>query len=263
MRSPSRALPPAGRGQLLRCIESAWPAPPWIRAGTTTRRGGSGASRYAGLNLADHVGDLPEAVRSNRERLIAELSLPSEPHWLRQTHGHRVLDLDAPDNDAPADGACTSAVSVVCSVLTADCLPVLLCDRAGSRVAALHCGWRGLAAGIIQSGLAQMRRAPADLLAWLGPAIGAGCYEVGEEVRDALLSGDRALDSAFTPSGPGLWLLDLYGIARRILERHGTREIYGGRHCTYHDAGSFFSHRRDGATGRMASLIWISAERGF
>lgn len=244
---------------LIQWIRPDWPAPASIHAGTTTRQGGFSLPPYAGLNLADHVGDSAKNVRANRLWLVEHLSLPSEPYWLKQNHGNRVIDPADPSADLWADGACTSSKGVVCAVLTADCLPVLLCDRAGTRVAALHCGWRGLAHGIIHSGLDQLQRPPEEILVWLGPAIGAQAYEVGEEVYKAFSVGIPSLTEAFTRTRPGHWLLNLYGITRRLLKDRGIEAIYGGHDCTYCEPQSFFSHRRDGITGRMASLIWIAS----
>ncbi len=241
-------------------IQPDWPAPASVHAYTTTRRGGFSLPPYAGLNLAGHVGDPLENVGANRQWLVGNLSLPSEPCWLEQHHGSRVIDPADPSANPHADGACTSSKGVVCAVLTADCLPLLLCDRAGARVAALHCGWRGLSQGIIQSGLDQIQRPPEQILAWLGPAISAQVYEVGEEVYRAFAACDPSLTAAFTPTRLGHWLLDLYGIARRILKDRGVEMIYGGHYCTYREPALFFSHRRDGTTGRMATLIWIATE---
>jgi polyphenol oxidase len=242
-------------------IHPDWPASVPIHACTTTRQGGASTPPYEGLNLANRVGDSVENVRANRQWLVEHLSLPSQPYWLKQVHGNRVIDPAEPSIDPYADGVCTSAKGTVCAVLTADCLPVLLCDRAGTRVAALHCGWRGLVRGLLQAGLDQLQRPPEEILAWLGPAIGAQAYEVGEEVYSAFSACDPPLAQAFTPSRSGRWLLDLYGIARRLLKGYGVDAIYGGQHCTYRESQLFFSHRRDGTTGRMASLIWIAAEQ--
>ncbi|HZA28587.1 MAG TPA: peptidoglycan editing factor PgeF [Gammaproteobacteria bacterium] len=244
-----------------RWIYPDWPAPISIHAGTTTRAGGWSRSPYASFNLGAHVGDSVEAVRANRNCLVNRLSLPKEPYWLEQHHGNRVIDPSDPNTGRQADGACTAVAGVVCAILTADCLPLLLCNRAGSRVAALHCGWRGLAEGIISSGLKQMGCLSEDIVAWLGPAISAPVYEVGEEVYAAFAACDPSLTTAFTPTRPGHWLLDLYASTRSILKSQGVHAIYGGHHCTYREPTLFFSHRRDGGiTGRMASLIWIATE---
>ncbi len=238
-------------------ITPDWPAPHGINACATTRSGGLSLPPYDSFNLAEHTGDDPDAVTANRNALYAALRIGVPPRWLEQQHGTRVIDSADPDADPQADGACTSAHSVVCAVLTADCLPVLLCDRDGTRVAALHCGWRGIARGIIEAGIAAMQRPPSSLLAWLGPAIGPTVYEVGEEVREALITMSGALAAAFQPASAGHWLLDLTGAARMLLEQQGVGGLYGGKHCTYAEPDRFFSHRRDGLTGRMATCIWL------
>lgn len=237
-------------------IRADWPAPPWICAGTTTRQGGASLPPYACLNLSDRVGDVAETVAANRSYLIERLRLPSLPKWPRQIHGATVIESGGRQSPQ-ADGTYTSSKGPVCTVLTADCLPILLCNRAGTEVAALHAGWRGLAQGIIASGLARMT-APADqILVWLGPAIGAKHYEVDVRVRNAIMTRLTGCSTAFVPTRPGHWSADLFTIARRALSEHGVYQIYGGQHCTYSEVASFFSHRRDGPTGRMASLIWM------
>ena len=236
-------------------IEADWPAPPGIRAGTTTRAGGGSRGHWASLNLAAHVDDDTAAVAANRARLRDALRLPAEPFWLEQVHGKRLVEA-GDTGDRRADGSWTRAPGVVCAVLTADCLPVLLCDRAGTRVAAVHGGWRGLAAGVIGAAVEALAVVPADIMAWLGPAIGPDAFEVGAEVRSAFLAVDAGHEGDFRPGADGRWLADLYGIARRQLLGLGVSGIYGGGYCTFRDAGRFYSYRRDGTTGRMASLIW-------
>ncbi len=238
-------------------IEPDWPAPAGVRSGCTTRTGGVSRGPYASLNLADHVGDDPARVARNRALLRSRLGLPSEPLWLRQVHGCEVARGRADPDGCEADASVATDPGVVCAVLTADCLPLLLCDRAGSRVAAVHAGWRGLAAGVIEAAVASMQTAPADLLVWLGPAIGPNAFEVGDEVRVALLAGDPAATAAFRPSPAGRWLADINLLARSRLNALGVGQVWGLGRCTVNDAGSFFSYRRDGATGRMASLIWL------
>ena len=237
-------------------IEPDWPAPPGVVAASTERRGGASAGVYASLNLGDHVGDVPADVAANRRQLVAQLRLPSEPCWLTQVHGRRVLDLDAEEVSGEADGAVTSVAGRVCAVLTADCLPVLLASTDGARVGAAHAGWRGLAAGVLPTAVAAMRVPPAQLVAWLGPAIGPASYEVGAEVRDAFVARDRAAERCFTPTRPGHWLADLYGLARLSLAAAGVDAVFGGDFCTFSDAARFFSHRRTAPCGRMATLIW-------
>lgn len=219
--------------------------------------GGLSLAPYDSFNLAEHTGDDPAAVRANRSALYAALRIGVPPRWLEQQHGARVIDPADADAGPQADGACTSTQGVVCAVLTADCLPLLLCDRDGTRVAALHCGWRGIARGILSAGIVAMQRPPSRLLAWLGPAIGPTVYEVGEDVRQALTAMSGALAAAFQPTRAGHWTLDLTGAARMLLKQRGVGDLYGGGHCTYTEADRFFSHRRDGVTGRMATLIWL------
>ncbi len=232
-----------------------WPAPDGVRAVSTTRTGGTSSGPYASLNLGCHVGDRTEAVRQNRARLAAKLDLAEQPRWLNQVHGTRIVRVEDVSEPVPADGTIASGIQGVCAIMTADCLPVLLCDHAGAHVAAVHGGWRGLAAGILETAIAEFGSRgvqPADMLCWLGPAIGATAYEVGAEVCDAL-QGDAG---ALTHKENGRWLLDLYGLARARLSRSGVENIYGGAFCTYTDADRFFSYRRDGACGRQATLIW-------
>lgn len=242
---------------LIDLVRPAWPAPTGVRAWTTTRRGGVSRGPYASWNLADHVGDAPVAVAQNRAILAAELRLPAAPRWLRQVHGCAVAATDW-QSGCSADAAFADRPGVVCAVLTADCLPLLLCNRAGSRVAAVHAGWRGLAAGVIERSLERFADAPEDVLAWLGPAIGPAAFEVGAEVLAAFCDQDAGAAVCFRNAArPGHWLADLYGLARRRLAAHGVRAVSGGELCTYADPQRFYSYRRDGETGRMATLIWL------
>jgi hypothetical protein len=222
------------------------------------RSGGVSTGRYASLNLAAHVGDDPVAVRENRRRLALDWQLPAEPSWLEQVHGTTVADLDA-EEALQADGAVTSRAGVVCTIMTADCLPVLLTDRRGTRVAAAHAGWRGLAAGILPAAVAAMGRPATDLLAWLGPAIGPTAYEVGDEVRAAFLARDAGARAAFTQNSRGRWQADLYALARSSLASAGVAEVYGGGYCTFTEPASYFSHRREAPCGRIASMIWLES----
>jgi YfiH family protein len=210
------------------------------------------------LNLATHVGDDPERVASNRARLRAAVPLPTDPTWLEQVHGNRVLDLDAEALSA-ADGAVTGRAGVVCAVLTADCLPVLLCDRDGRRVGVAHAGWRGLLSGVLPATVAALRATPAETMAWLGPAIGAASYEVGADVRAAFVAREPSAAARFTANVRGRWQADLDGLARDSLARAGVHAVYGGGLCTFTAAGRFFSHRREAPCGRMATLIWRAA----
>lgn len=232
-----------------------WPAPPRVKALVTTRSGGVSQGPFAGLNLGDHVGDEPEAVRRNRAILRA--LLPAEPKWLKQVHGSRVALVDGALYPKEGDGAVARVAGTVCAVLVADCLPVLLCDERGSTVGIAHAGWRGLATGILEQTVASIAGFPASLMAWLGPAIGPQAFEVGEEVRDVFLQQDLRAESAFQPRQPGKWLCDLYALARQRLEKCGITRIHGGGLCTYGDPGRFYSFRREPVTGRMAALIWL------
>jgi YfiH family protein len=235
-----------------------WPAPPNVRALSTWRTGGMSAAPFASLNLGDHVGDAFDAVADNRRRLIAAAALPAEPAWLVQVHGAAVADLDLGGKPAsPADAAFTRQPGRVCAILTADCLPVLLAADSGGLVAAAHAGWRGIAAGVIEATVAALRVPPKSLMAWLGPAIGPGQYEVGPEVREALLHADAAAAPDFQENSRGRFMADLPMLARRRLARLGLTRIYGSAECTYSDADRYFSHRRDGRTGRQATLIWL------
>ncbi len=232
-----------------------WPAPANVRAAVTTRAGGVSVGPYASLNLGDHVGDEPAAVAENRARLVRALALPGEPGWLKQVHG--TCARDAALAGGEADAGFATGPGVVCVVLTADCLPVLFCDRHGTRVAAAHAGWRGLAAGVLERTVEALDTSPGDVLAWLGPAIGPDAFEVGEEVRAEFLRHDARAAEAFRPSPQGRWLADLYALARLRLQRQGVTAIHGGGLCTYRDVERFYSYRRDGVTGRVASLIWL------
>lgn len=231
-----------------------WPAPANVKAIQTTRVGGVSTGVYDSLNLGDHVNDQPQAVAANRQRLSH--LLPSEPVWLNQVHGIRVIDAALASCVERADASVTTRKQVVCVTMTADCLPVLLCDTAGTVVAAVHAGWRSLCDGVIEATVAAMPL-PSNLLAWLGPAIGPQAFEVGGEVRAQFIAQDAQAEHAFVAHGDK-WLGDLYAIARQRLQRLGVTQIYGGGRCTYREPETFFSFRRDGDTGRMASLIWLA-----
>jgi YfiH family protein len=250
-------------GAFLPLLQPDWPAPARVRAAVTTRAGGVSAAPYASLNLGVHVGDVPVQVTQNRARLRAALQLTAEPVWLRQVHGTQVARLPATPDVLEADAACTEAAGVACAILTADCLPVLFCDEAGSVVAAAHAGWRGLLAGVLENTVAAMNVTPSRVLAWLGPAIGPQAFEVGGEVRAAFVARDAAAAQAFMPAAaPGKYLCDLYMLARQRLRACGVEQIYGGGLCTFTDAERFYSFRRDGSCGRMASLIWLQPDAG-
>ncbi len=232
-----------------------WPAPPRVGALVTTRAGGVSQGAYASCNLGAQVGDDPAAVAENRRRLSARL--PAEPLWLTQVHGNRVVRAGAAAQGAEADAAFTRQAGTVCAVLTADCLPVLLCADDGAAVAVAHAGWRGLAGGVVEAALRAMDVPPARLMAWLGPAIGPRAFEVGEDVRAAFLAHAADAAPAFVPRAEGKWLADLYALATLRLNTAGVARVFGGGFCTYHEAARFYSHRREKTTGRMASLIWL------
>jgi YfiH family protein len=236
-----------------------WPVLNRVRAVVTSRTGGVSRGAFASMNLADHVGDAPAAVASNRRRLEQLLQLPAAPLWLQQVHGTRVVDAASIRGAVQADAACTCQPGMVCAVLSADCLPLLLCDRTGTCVAAAHAGWRGLAAGIIEQTVMAMGRPGSELLAWLGPAIGPAAYRVGSEVRDTFVAHDPQAAVAFSGGPDGSWQADLYRLARQRLAECGVHAVSGGDHCTFTASERFFSYRRDGETGRIASLIWLEA----
>lgn len=239
-------------------IEPEWPAPPGVRAAFTLRTGGVSAPPFDSFNCAAHVGDAPEAVARNRALLRERLALPGEPAWLEQVHGCTAVTLEDGGALGPADAAVTREPDRICVVQVADCLPVLLAARDGSGVGAAHAGWRGLAAGVLESAVRALGVKPAEVLAWLGPAIGPRHFEVGAEVRAAFLAADPAAAAAFVPNPRGRWQCDLYGLARLRLAALGVAQVYGGGWCTSADAARFFSYRRDGRCGRMAALIWRS-----
>jgi len=243
-------------------ISPDWPAPPAVRAAFTLRMGGVSAAPFDSLNVGAHVGDAGAAVTENRRRVRAQLRLPVEPSWLEQVHGIEVADLDAASARASAaqltaDAAIARGAGSVCVMQVADCMPVLFAARDGCAVAAAHAGWRGLAAGVLEATLARLAVAPAGLIAWLGPAIGAAHFEVGGEVRAAFLAHDPAAAAAFSANSRGRWQCDLSALARRRLSAAGVSAVFGGRWCTYADPARFFSYRRDGQCGRMAALIWL------
>lgn len=235
-----------------------WDAPAAVHALVTTRDGGISLGPYAGLNLAAHVGDDPEAVAANRALLrLPPFHVPAEPLWLQQEHGIRVAVAEHAIAGMVADASIARSPGRVCAVLTADCLPVLLCADDATVIGAVHAGWRGLAAGVIESCIDAMAIEPTRMLAWLGPAIGPRAFEVGTDVRDVFCRHDSAAEQAFVTHGQGKWLCDLYLLARQCLAGLGVQRVSGGSWCTYGDAQRFYSYRRDGITGRMASCIWL------
>ncbi len=231
-----------------------WPAPARVLACVTTRVGGVSQPPFDSFNLGDHVEDDALSVSANRQRLQAVIGC--SPAWLRQVHGIQVAAADA-GQIAEADASYTAELSLACAVLTADCLPVLFCDRAGTRVAAAHAGWRGLAGGVLEATVQAMALPPEQLLAWLGPAIGPGAFEVGAEVREAFVSTHPQADAAFIPSlNHGRFMADIYALARIRLAACGVTAVYGGGFCTHSDP-RFYSYRRAARTGRFASLVWL------
>jgi len=241
----------------LKFITPEWDAPEQVRAVTTTRSGGVSEGGYDSLNLGDRAGDNEEAVAENRRRLRTTLQLPSEPAWLWQVHGDAVVNAETATRTPKADASVTHSAGAVCVVLTADCLPVLFCDDAGSVVAAAHAGWRGLAAGILPATVAKMGVDPANIQAWLGPAIGPEVFEVGLEVRAEFVHKNRAHAAAFIPGEPQKYLANIYQLARRELADCGVTRVTGGDHCTVSEPEHFYSYRRDKTSGRMASFIWL------
>jgi YfiH family protein len=233
-----------------------WPAPANVRALITTRSGGVSTGPFASMNLGQRIDDDMQSVRTNRASL-RDL-LPAEPKWLLQVHGAQVVDADRLQQPVEADAAVARNPGSVCTVMVADCLPVLLTDRAGSVVAAAHAGWRGLVGGVLENTVRAMGTAPDKLLAYLGPAIGSSAFEVGADVRDAFLARSADAATAFVAHKPGKWLADLSALARQRLRASGVTQIYGGGLCTYSNPRRFFSYRRDKITGRMAALIWLT-----
>jgi len=238
-------------------IQPNWPAPKNIKAYTTLRTHGVSQPPYDQLNLAEHVADNPQHVAMNRAILRETLKLPAEPIWINQTHSRIAIQASPDNRDGEADASFTDQPDQICVVLTADCLPILVCHRQGTQVAAIHAGWRGLLGGVIEATLDALALPAKETLIWLGPAISATYYEVGPEVRAAFLTQDPETMEAFSPSPNARWLADLYQLARIRLRKKGISAIYGGEYCTYSDPKRFYSYRRDGAkTGRFATLIY-------
>ena len=239
-------------------IRADWPAPGRVRVLATLRTGGVSVAPYDSFNLAQHVGDDPARVAANRASLRERGGLPDEPLWLNQVQGCAVVIHDGPQASPPtADAAVAFEPGRVCAVMTADCLPVVLADRAGRRVGVAHAGWRGLAGGVVEATVQALGVPAADLVAWLGPAIGQAAFEVGPEVRAAFVQRLPATEAAFLPGAPGKFQADLYALARAVLAQAGVADVHGGGWCTATDRERFFSFRRDGRTGRMATLAWL------
>lgn len=238
-----------------RTFPADWPAPPTVHACTTRRI----PELPCDFDLGRAGGSASEA---NRRLLARALALPDEPLWLRQVHGTRIVEAPGADTDTPADGSATAVPGQVLAVLTADCLPIALCDVGGTRIGLAHAGWRGLAAGIVERAVAALGVPGDRLLAWLGPAIGPAAFEVGDEVREAFLANDPGADAAFTATRAGHWLADLYMLARRRLRAAGVTRTSGGSACTFSMPGQYFSYRRDATKARMATLVWMSPRTG-
>lgn len=239
-------------------LKPDWPAPSHVQAICTTRTGGVSVAPFDSLNLGDHVGDDPVAVARNRQLVAEALDLPAAPFWLQQVHGVKVARQNVDNLGCPADASVSFKTNEVCVVMTADCLPVLFCDRAGTRVAAAHAGWRGLCDGVLEETVRALDCDPAEILAWMGPAIGPQAFEVGDEVRAAFMRHDQRATEAFKPMVEGKWLADIYQLGRQRLASVGVNAVLGGDLCTYNQQDLFYSFRRDAQTGRMASLIWLS-----
>jgi len=237
------------------CIVPGWAAPKKIRSLQTTRLGGSSINPYGSLNIGSHVGDSPLAVARNR--ILLNTILPSEPVWLEQVHGTTVVNADSTGCRPQADACIARHTASVCVVMTADCLPVLLCDIQGTVVAAVHAGWKGLAGGVIEATVRATDVNPQNLIAWLGPAISQNVFEVGDDVRDLFIETDSKAADAFISGESGKWFADIYRLARMRLNALGVDQISGGDYCTYQDSKQFYSYRRDGMTGRMGTFIWI------
>lgn len=234
-----------------------WPAPANVHALTTLRYGGYSSGPYTSFNLALHTGDEPLAVQKNRELLRSYFELPAEPIWLQQVHSNCLVEAGSTVINTQADGCWSRTPGCVCAVMTADCLPVLICDRSGAKVAAAHAGWRGLYAGVITNAVTVLQADPAELMVWLGPAIGPLAFEVGLDVMELFTIKHHTNKSAFRPVDATHWLCDIYQLAKIELAALGVTAVHGGDQCSYADEQRFYSYRRDGITGRMASVIWL------
>ena len=235
-----------------------WPAPKHIKAVSTTRQSGFSTQPYSSFNLATHVGDEPDIVAKNRDYLSNIARLPESPRWLNQVHGTHICESENWQLNMDADAIISHHSNHVCAIMTADCLPLLLCNQQGDKVAAIHAGWRGLAAGIIEKTVAKLNCRPDEILVWLGPAIGPSQFEVGIDVYEAFSSHSENAYRAFEQTDVSHYLANIYLLATQRLNKLGISAIFGGKECTASDNQQFFSYRRDGITGRMASLIWIS-----
>ncbi len=242
----------------LEYITPNWSVPKNIHCVTTTRKGGYSLQEYSSLNLGGHVKDKQKNVKSNRCLIEEDLQLPNEPVWLEQVHGASVLSLPAKNHiNNTADAAYTDEEGIVCTVLTADCLPVTFCDQSGEHIAVAHAGWRGLVNGVLENTLQTIPVNNKNITCWLGPAIGPNKFEIGIEVVKQFLTKDKIHSNAFEESN-NKYFADIYRIARNILAKQNVFNVCGGEHCTFSEKESFYSYRRDGETGRMATLIWIA-----
>lgn len=243
---------------MLDLITAEWPAPHWIKAYTTTRVGGFSLAPYNSLNIAAHVGDNLDSVSKNRQLLQKDLHLKKPIIWLEQVHGNIAISADHPISSLRADAIYSKAAQTVCTVQTADCLPLLVCCSSSYCVAAIHAGWKGLSNGIIETTIDALALPPSDILVWLGPAIGPQAFIVGEEVFQSFMDNDPAAEAAFQHIESKQWRANLYKLAQQRLSKLGITSVYGGDYCTFSDKLRFFSYRRDHVTGRMLSLIWIN-----
>jgi len=246
--------------QSLDWIQPNWPAPKNVASISTTRHGGISKGIYSNFNLGAHVDDDELCVKRNRQILREQLGIKHEPNWIDQQHGTNIVQLTTSNNATyQADATYTTEQDKVCVALTADCLPVLFSDQEGSCVAVAHAGWRGLLKGVLESTLSALPAPNNQILCWLGPAIGPKKFEVGEDLKDLFVSKDQIHGVAFKPSSTGKCLADIYQLAKNILINCGVENIYGGGCCTYSETDRFYSYRRDGNTGRMATMIWIKS----
>ena len=238
-------------------MEANWEPPPWIHAGISTRHYGFSSIPYDSLNLATHVSDNIENVQQNRRKLCRYLKLPTNPIWLHQTHSSRIIDYHT-GVTTEADGTYTEQRGVICAILTADCIPLLICNKTGTKIAAVHVGWRGFTAGIIENAVTMFGHDKNNLITWVGPHICSLHYEVGNDVRDACLQYRDGLSDAFTLNSTGRWRADLGVLVRLVMEALGVFNISCTNECTYEQSNKYFSYRREKRTGRMASLIWMN-----
>jgi hypothetical protein len=242
-------------------IVADWPAPAGIVGGTTLRTGGVSQQSYASLNLGAHVGDDERCVQLNRSRFVRDCELPGEPAWLTQVHGTTVVRAGKSGDSRVADAVIShsarpDSARQVCAVLTADCLPVLLASEDGCEIAAAHAGWRGLCDGVLEATVSALESPPCRLMAWFGPAISQPAFEVGTEVRDRFVAADPGASGCFEENARGRWQADLYGLAALRLQNVGVTRVYGGGRCTFGEPDAFFSYRRDGQCGRMATFVF-------